>query len=184
MNINTPSVPAQTDGTLDQRTPWTSGVSRASHGGSTQYCCSWNILFVYRFFTSCEFFQWWQMVMQQLLCHQKGDHRQGLVNLLCLCRTQARQVHQACAHQLPPSLPPAHTQSQDFLQVQKCHRVEEPGAVGDLPHLPSMLSKLLNENQNTSCHLLRSSYQVTYENHLGMRQCFKACLEISASSGN
>lgn len=41
----------------------------------------------------------------------------------------------------PPSLLLTHTCSQDFLQV-KCSHVE-PGAVRDLSHLPSVLSKHL-----------------------------------------
>lgn len=100
------------------------------------------------------------MVIQQLFCNQKVNHRQGLASVVCQF---IRQVVQAYAYHLPSSLPLTHTHSQDFLQVEKCCHVEEPGAVGDLPHPPSVLSKVLNENQNTSCHLLRSSHQVTYK---------------------
>lgn len=62
---------------------------------------------------------------------------------------------------LPPSCP--HTLPELSAGGFFCCHVEEPGAVGDLPHLPSLLSKLLNENQNMSCHLLTSSSQVTYK---------------------
>lgn len=67
----------------------------------------------------------------------------------------------------PACLPAPPRPSQRFLQVEKCCHVEDPGAVGNLPHLPSVLRKLLNENQNTSCHLLRSSHRVTYKTTWG-----------------
>lgn len=72
----------------------------------------------------------------------------------------------------------APTSRQDFVQVEKRCHVEEPGAVGDLPYLPSVLNKLLNENQNTSCHLLKSSHQVTYKTTWGCASALRHALKF------
>lgn len=126
-----------------------------------------------------------QMVMQPLLCHEKepragaGEYAlpvqdSGQAGLSDLCISIA-----SLPPFLPPSLfPPAPTHSQDPLQVEKCCHVKEPGAVGDLPHLPSVLSKLLSENQNTSCHLLRSSHQVTYRATWGCASASRHALKF------
>lgn len=105
------------------------------------------------------------MVLQQLFCNQKGNHRQGLATLLCLHR--ADQAGFSGLGRSFASLPPAPTPSPRYLRAGNHCCVEEAGAAGDLPHLPSVLSKLLNENPNTPCHLLRSSHQVTYKTTWG-----------------
>jgi hypothetical protein len=84
--ITSLSVPTQLGGTLNLRMSWMSCGIRTVHGGGMCYCWSRDFPFAYCFFTSCEICQWRQMVMLQLLCCEKGNHRHGWW-VLCLCRT-------------------------------------------------------------------------------------------------